>query len=376
MELEFDKEIDAILRRARSAEAVDPTAKGSHLDADTVNAFVENALPERARANYTAHFADCARCRKLLSSSITLNTAAVSAAGIAAESVRDTPAINAAVPWYSKLFRTPSLALGMGALVIVFSGVLGYMFLKDRGAAAPTISQLKPPAYESSTTANASNSNASSAATASANSSANAAVSNSAVPEPLAENERGPGGPSTGTGSGSASANTRESDGIASNNGGGSAAQPMVSAPPPPVSTDAPKPTDTMRKADVAAAMRTGDDKDKEDEKKSARTEDTRRDLPMTASKVGPSRAGPVQNQSNNVGQTMGEMAVTRNAGGKTFNNRNGAWYDSAYHGQATTNIRRGSDEFKKLDAGLRSIANQIGGVVIVVWSGKAYRIQ
>jgi hypothetical protein len=69
-------------------------------------------------------------------------------------------------------------------------------------------------------------------------------------------------------------------------------------------------------------------------------------------------------------------MAVTRIAGGKTFNNRDGAWYDTAYRGQATTNVRRGSDEFKKLDSGLRSIANTLNGVVVALWKGKAYRIQ
>ena len=78
-------------------------------------------------------------------------------------------------------------------------------------------------------------------------------------------------------------------------------------------------------------------------------------------------------NQSNNQGY---EMSVTRLVGGRTFNNRNGAWYDSAYHGQGTTDIRRGTEEFRKLDGGLRSIASKLGGVVVVVWKDKAYRIQ
>ena len=69
-------------------------------------------------------------------------------------------------------------------------------------------------------------------------------------------------------------------------------------------------------------------------------------------------------------------MPVTRIAGGKTFNNRERVWYDTAYTGQATTNVRRGSEEFKKLDSGLRDIANMIGGTVVVVWKTKAYRIQ
>ena len=88
------------------------------------------------------------------------------------------------------------------------------------------------------------------------------------------------------------------------------------------------------------------------------------------------SRSGPVQNQQNQVNTQTFEMPVTRSAGGKTFNNRERVWYDSTYSGQATTNVRRGSTEFQKLDAGLRSIAGNIGGTVVVVWKGKAYRIQ
>jgi hypothetical protein len=45
--------------------------------------------------------------------------------------------------------------------------------------------------------------------------------------------------------------------------------------------------------------------------------------------------------------------------------------------GQKTTNVSRGSDEYKKLDAGLRSIADSFSGeTVIIVWQGKAYRIR
>ena len=38
--------------------------------------------------------------------------------------------------------------------------------------------------------------------------------------------------------------------------------------------------------------------------------------------------------------------------------------------------IARGSDEFSSLDSSLRSIAQQLGGEIIVVWKGKAYLIK
>ena len=65
MELEFDKEIDALLRKARSGTSV--AGRGEHLDADAIAAFAEGALPAAARKTYTAHFADCDSCRKALS---------------------------------------------------------------------------------------------------------------------------------------------------------------------------------------------------------------------------------------------------------------------------------------------------------------------
>jgi hypothetical protein len=83
-----------------------------------------------------------------------------------------------------------------------------------------------------------------------------------------------------------------------------------------------------------------------------------------------------VQNQSNQINSQVFDMAVTRLVGGKRFENRNGAWYDSAYRGQGTTNVNRGTDPYKKLDRGLRDIADTLGGTVVVVWKDKAYRIR
>ena len=68
--------------------------------------------------------------------------------------------------------------------------------------------------------------------------------------------------------------------------------------------------------------------------------------------------------------------AETIGVGGKTFKRTNNVWYDSAYRGQTTTNVARGTQDYKKLDAGLRGIAANLGGTIVVVWREKAYRIQ
>lgn len=65
----------------------------------------------------------------------------------------------------------------------------------------------------------------------------------------------------------------------------------------------------------------------------------------------------------------------SRSVGGKTFRNVGGIWFDSAYTSQQPIMIRRGSDDYKRLDSGLRSIAENLGGTVVVVWKSRAYRI-
>src|SRR5436190_10322714 len=127
MELEFDKEIDAILRKERSGIGA-ATATDGHLDADTIAAFAENALPEKTRLLFVEHFADCDRCRKQLSFVAQMNKDETTAA--AAPKIE--PVVEAAIPWYQSWFKAPNLALAMGALVLAFGGILGYMALQQK----------------------------------------------------------------------------------------------------------------------------------------------------------------------------------------------------------------------------------------------------
>src|SRR6187402_2718770 len=137
MELEFDKEIDAILRKARGGGGLAVTAVASpHIDADTIAAFAENALPQKAKLLSMEHFADCARCRRMLSQTMLLNSEADATAASAVLA----PIIIPSVPWYQNLFKTQNLALAMGALVLTFGGVLGFLVLQNRNANV-TVSQ-------------------------------------------------------------------------------------------------------------------------------------------------------------------------------------------------------------------------------------------
>lgn len=362
MELEFDNEIDAILRKSRGASAI--AATDEHLDADVVAAFAEGAVPERARPLYARHFADCDRCRKLLSQAITMNTAAPLAADGAASSVSH---VAEASSWLSSLFRNPNLALAMGALVLTFSGVLGYLVLRNQQSETAMVSQSDTEMQKGGPSAglelNEQIANSSAAARA-ANVSANAA-SNSAA---------------SSTGSGSAESRPAENlPGAGRDSDTPATSDAMVAQPKPAAA--APPADKTVAEKDREKLK--SDDKETKDENVllggvRQDTEDRRASGNVATAKkrdAGPTRSGPVQSQSQINTQTY-EMPVTRTAGGKKFTNRSGAWYDTAYRGQATTNVRRGTDEYKKLDSGLRSIADTLGGTVVVVWKDKAYRVQ
>ena len=74
------------------------------------------------------------------------------------------------------------------------------------------------------------------------------------------------------------------------------------------------------------------------------------------------------------------DEAETRTISGKRFRRQGNSWIDTAYDSsRGTTNVSRGSEQFRALVAdepGIRTIAEKLNGVVIVVWNGKAYRIQ
>lgn len=390
MELEFDKEIDAILRRSRGGLAV--AAHGEHLEADAVAAFAEGVLPERARPLYTRHLADCDRCRKLLSQAIAMNTAAPLAADVAASSA-DAPVGGSS--WISDLFRMPGFAVAMGALVLVFGAALGYVVLRDQGSGdAATVSQSQTemqkggPYAGIETNEQTANSNAAAPA---ANTTANVAADS-----PAGEPPDKPQAPASSNGPNGVAADEMGRDDLAATRKtegqpvterdvdkgivlDGVTAQPKRGAAPPP----APEANKTAADREQEK-LKSGDYRAKEESKNEVvggvrqDTEDRMaRGNVATAKKkdAGPTRSGPVQSPSQMNTQTY-EMPVTRTAGGKKFTNRNGAWYDTAYRGQATTNVRRGTDTYKNLDSGLRSIAETLGGTVVVVWKDKAYRIQ
>jgi hypothetical protein len=97
---------------------------------------------------------------------------------------------------------------------------------------------------------------------------------------------------------------------------------------------------------------------------------------------AGPSRNVQRDNRSMELSKRRAETppgrtgSPSRTVSGKNFSKKEGVWYDSAYTGQATINVRRNTAAYRDLDSGLRTIAESLDGVVVVLWRSKAYRIQ
>jgi len=384
MDFEFDKEIDALLRQTAQGEtafaAANPKSKIQnpkllHLGADEISAFAENALPEKTRAAYMAHLADCDRCRKILSNVISLNAESENETVYAAEK----EIIPAPIPWYRKLFAFPNLAYTLGALVLVFSGIAALTVLQNsnalQNAEISQVSERQPTgkgmnsdgdtmAVESYSNSMMS-SNATMSNSASMNSSSNGAANFSAMSSAPAM-----------TANSNASAR-RESDKDLKHESKAAAPQ---KEPADSAKTDVPVITVTPPSTKENNYSAENEAQKQQPAQNSIAQNQTIITPNSRNVQRAPSATLRAENKSKKFEEARNDAREksneTNTVGGKIFKRTNNVWYDSAYKGQPTTNITRGTKEYKKLDSGLRSIAENLGGTVVVVWKEKAYRIQ
>ncbi|MGC2234616.1 MAG: hypothetical protein WA584_00460 [Pyrinomonadaceae bacterium] len=356
MTIDFDKEIDAILRKARDGEtAVAMVNQPTHLDADTLSAFAENALPENAKMRATTHLADCERCRKILSNLILL--ASETESEIVHADAKEVVA--PAVSWYRKLFVFPNLVYSLGALVLVFGGLIAFTVLQNFNSLEnATVSQMSNKPMETKSAPAAANTNSAMNVT-------NSMTANVQVPanSPYESNTAAP--------HLSMNSNVSATPGDA----------PIGSADEAPreatrsnneielAKTEASQPPVLDKKKELEENKPQKSVKDDEDDVKL----NAERQMPVPSASGALTKQAPKKMTEKYDARKTGE---TTSVGGKTFRRANNVWYDAAYGNQPTTNITRGTSEYKKLDSGLRSIAENLGGTVVVVWKSKAYRIQ
>ena len=386
-------EVDLLLRSLARGRKQSPWQSGSdtgdadqassgHLDADELNSYAEGAAPELARARYTKHLADCDACRGI----------AVSLTQAAGTGNRfEIPEEKRGVGLWHKLseFLSPKM-LGYAIPALLLTAVIGIGFLTlkqrketqfvaqneqpvnapapvqgkiDSGSAVPA----EPQGTVRTETQTAPNIESTKEATVSKGGKLQGEESlkpgsevTTAAP---AKDARQP----------ADSASVVETHPYAS--------EPKAAAPPPPAPL-----LDAEKSAELA-------------KERPAKREDQARDqdegFRVQSDDVhGPNRARnntglPTSQRGATLGAGRGPSGMdknkksaeveTRSVMGRQFTWEGDAWVDTAYEGGATVRVTRGSDQFRALIAdepGIRTIAEQLNGVVIVVWKGRAYRIR
>ena len=381
MESGFDKEIDVLLRNAAEvAGAPDGGRASPHPEIDAIAAYAENVIPKASRGKYTEHFADCARCRQVLANLIAMNTAAVAEAEFAAPSGGK---IAAAPP--KRLFFLPAPVFALGGLLLVVAGFFAYSLLQVPLSGPSEISTFSdspiapPPAAEEEPLA-ANTTPANSTATTAANSASTSAVKPPS-PGKTADSDLG----SLGR---AAASDEKEAEQQLS--------KPAL--PKPPAATDSNVAIDGIAERGAAAKLpdelRSSELEKRVDlsgepaaKAKVAASKGAREDVTIvTAPSAAPETADAVKTddaKKRNEALNSGRMAApvesrgpARTIAGKTFENRDGVWYDSAYKGETAIEIRRDTAAYRKLNAELRTIAEELKTTVVVVWKNKAYRIK
>jgi hypothetical protein len=397
-----------------------------HLDADELSAYAENALPARTRARYTEHLADCDSCR-------TLVTQLVLSSGIAAQLEKEAAPPVSTVParswrdWLATIFAPTRLRYAASVLAVVGIAAIAFMVFRggrpvrfETGESQSSRSEnvndtgqnASAPALEKQSDAG-SKVNSNSAPIASVEPSKPDGVVSGTLSQPKEGEQQAPAtelqksadtkgpvenpAPATAPNDDLVGQNRvlRDQDAEADKN-----AQPAT--PPPAVDRGkAKKEIDGADSSEETARLSAsrerinpsksataqenkpqfGKTEESAGNRKARRVESsTPKDAPASSVGAGSgASAGATMDERNEREDRAGRSEEKRSVSGKQFLRRGGAWVDTAYRSQATTNVRRGSEQYRSLVADepeLRDIANQLGGEIIVVIKGRAYRIR
>ena len=415
-----DAQIDVLLRRYAGQSHGNSATE--HLDADELNAFAEGSLPEAARARYVSHLVDCDNCRQIVSQ-LAINGSTV----LAAEA--STAPERSGYSWWKRLgglFSPMTLRYAAFAIVLITAGIVVLFVTRQRPAPALIAqneqanpeSAVKPYAAAPAQTGNSAQSNG--------NENRRGATINPTPASPPAPGsdqtlrlDQSKAGDSSSSPPTVAKAGESRSEPFppASKKAESGVYQSAPTyAPPPPLEAER-APREQQNTTGVASASgprksEPSTDRFKMPDRGRAGESDkdnrTGDDLPRLAANQAPAsrRAtdekakGPRRDLENNAALnrnaneardavnsqgvvTMNRVTSeekapeTRSAGGRKFRRQGNAWVDAKFKSSMSMkSVARGSSDFSALDSGLRSIAQQLGGEVIVVWKGKAYLIK
>jgi hypothetical protein len=398
-----DTQIDILMRRY-AKQSAQSRVGSEHPDADELNAFAEGALPPAARAGYVSHLADCDECRQMA-------TQLAIAAGV---TKNETPA---SAPlgeksWWQRLgiFLSPP-ALRYAAFAVVLVAVVGISFVVWRQPGqkgsdliarnepnANQVSAVKPAetSGNENTLARSKEPNTGTQQTPSVNLGQEQAESKPFSPPPPAKSveetvdvtekpsiayAKAPDAPRAQSSPSYAPPPPAE---IYRTENRSRDAQPSVGASP-----GGPRRNESYEKYKVEDRARAIDqikegEADRNQPKAAQSTtsvtkDDSKREFGiLSESKSARKAKSKDSGEDERAGRASTAKAEeVRSVGGRKFQRQGNSWVDVKLKpSMSVKSIARGSDDFNALDSGLRSIAQQLSGEVVVVWKGKAYRIR
>jgi hypothetical protein len=401
-----DKDMDVLIGRYAKGAAKDTPVE--HPDADELNAFAEGALPTAARQRYLSHFADCDDCRKLVSQLAVTMSAGVEARIPASEPVAE--------PWWKKLgavFAIPTLRYAAFAVVVLAVGGIAFLAWRQPVQRNPElVAQNQPQTNPAEAVKPLTSPEPEAFRDEKTRDSTNTAVAQPTVPPTTGQDRSGlttlspppPPKPADALAA-------KDAAPIVGGSGRGDAPRAQTSPSYAPAPSSETYRTESRERAQQDAGAIPGGPRRNETYDKSkaidraragdfAKARDDADDLPLktqpvTANKQEDSKLAQTSNEVADANRrTVVELAIearkapaarakseeapeTRSVGGRKFKRQGNAWVDSKLKSSMSIQtVGRGSEEFEKLDSGLRSIAKQLGGEIVVVWKGKAYRIR
>ena len=409
-----DAQIDLLLKR--HAQRAPRARPGEHLDADELNAFAEGAVPATTRARFVSHLANCDDCRELA-------TQLVMASGTPSTLSAASGPTEQGTSWSKKLtalFAPARLRYAAFAVVLLAAAAVTFVALRNQGtrqapADVSAPSQAKIEVKQSQQAKSDVDTN-----------SKTIAQSRSVVPQPTPAANAGTkrGETAVAQTTQPAAAKPGISGIVSSPVATTKKAEPRAAetvpsfAPPPPGEAErvqnrsrdqqsiagAASRKDDSANTNFGALDRTrsnvfrGNQNNTEEKVRSAneqprlsarratadkslasgREADTAsiNDRSVNELRIETPKTKEAAKKVPTPPKTVEDIPETRAVGGRKFRRQGSVWVDTKFKSSMSVmNVSRGSDEYRALNSGVRAIAEQLGGDIIIVSKGKAYRI-
>lgn len=374
MRQESNNEMDLLLRRLGRQQ--ETSATSDHLDADELSSFAENVLPPAARARYTEHLAECARCRDLV---VQLSS---SAGVVVAQETARVSEPSALKKFLASFFSPTVLRYAVPALGLVVIAAIGFMVSRrEPGVANSPVAEVRdqqpiqatvPPSEPQPSASTDKDSSVFSYRT----------EANKAVPQRGEINAQSgavaPNAPAV-------AADAPQENSTKTVDEMRPVAKEAPAPQPTPAVSDSKKPEPQGRKQEAAeqtVTVQSETEKLKRDDRSGVG--DFATATPSVArnrAASGVASAGAAKTMAQPKDAERDDDAVeTRTVAGRRFRKQGSVWVDTAYSSprRITAEYKRGSEGYRTLvgdEPEIKRIADELDGEIIIVWKGQVYKI-